>query len=89
MIAITHGHGDHVGDAVELSQRFPDAEIVCQVELKKWLRGKGANVGDDPRAQQGRLASCIDGITLHAHRRQALLAPTTRRASTSARRAGS
>ena len=37
VIAITHGHGDHVGDAVELSKRFPDAEIVCQVELKKFL----------------------------------------------------
>jgi L-ascorbate metabolism protein UlaG (beta-lactamase superfamily) len=32
-IAITHGHGDHVGDTVELSKRFPEADIVCQVEL--------------------------------------------------------
>ena len=25
VIAITHGHGDHVGDTVALSQAFPDA----------------------------------------------------------------
>ena len=62
VIAITHGHGDHVGDAVELSQRFPDAEIVCQVELKKWLRGKGANVGDIPGLNKGG-SQVIDGIT--------------------------
>ena len=56
MIAITHGHSDHVGDAVELSQAFPDAQIVAQVELKGWLGGKGANIGADARDQQGRLA---------------------------------
>ena len=88
MIAITHGHGDHVGDTVELSQRFPDAEIVCQVELKKWLRGKGANVGDVPGLNKGgSLDDRRDHV--HAHRRQPLVAPTTRRASTSARRAAS
>jgi len=53
VIAITHGHGDHVGDAVELSKRFPDAEIVCQVELKGWLGRKGANVGEVPGLNKG------------------------------------
>ena len=57
VIAVTHGHGDHVGDTVALSQRFPDAEIVCQVELKSWLGRQGANVGDDPRPEQGRHAA--------------------------------
>ena len=61
VIAITHGHGDHVGDTVALSQRFPDAEIVCQVELKKWLRSKGANVGDIPGINKGG-TQMIDGI---------------------------
>ena len=56
VIAVTHGHGDHVGDTVALSQRFPDAEIVCQVELKSWLGRQGANVGDDPGPEQGRHA---------------------------------
>ena len=53
VIAITHGHSDHVGDAVELSRRFPAAEIICQVELKKWLGRKGANVGDTPGLNKG------------------------------------
>jgi L-ascorbate metabolism protein UlaG (beta-lactamase superfamily) len=53
VIAITHGHGDHVGDAIELSNSFPDAEIVCQVELKRWLGGKGANVGETPGLNKG------------------------------------
>ena len=57
VIAITHGHGDHVGDTVELSQRFPDAEIVCQVELKKWLRQQGRERRRRPRPQQGRHAA--------------------------------
>src|SRR5580765_7142655 len=63
VIAITHGHGDHVGDAVELSQRFPEAEIVCQVELKKWLRQKGANVGDVPGLNKGG-TQVVDGIAV-------------------------
>jgi len=29
-ICVTHGHDDHVGDAVELSQRFPEAAVVAQ-----------------------------------------------------------
>jgi len=43
-IGLTHGHGDHVGDTVELSKRFPDAEIVAIVELKAWLAKQGAKV---------------------------------------------
>ena len=46
VIAVTHGHSDHVGDTVALSKAFPDAQIVCQVELKGWLGAQGANVGD-------------------------------------------
>jgi len=48
IIAVTHGHSDHVGDTVALSKAFPDAQIVCQVELKGWLGAQGANVGDQP-----------------------------------------
>ena len=48
VIALTHGHGDHVGDTVQLSQRFPEAEIVAMIELKNWLRKQGANVGQLP-----------------------------------------
>jgi|SRR5581483_4010477 len=36
LIAITHGHGDHVGDTVELVKRF-DCPVVALVELRDWL----------------------------------------------------
>ncbi len=52
VIAITHGHSDHVGDTVELSKSF-EPEIVAQVELKGWLGGKGAKVGDMPGPNKG------------------------------------
>jgi len=61
VIAITHGHGDHVGDSVELSKRFPDAETVALVELKTWLGAQGANVGSLPGPNKGGSQE-IDGI---------------------------
>jgi L-ascorbate metabolism protein UlaG (beta-lactamase superfamily) len=52
VIAITHGHSDHVGETVELSKQF-DPEIVALVELKGWLGSKGAKVGDLPGPNKG------------------------------------
>jgi L-ascorbate metabolism protein UlaG (beta-lactamase superfamily) len=52
VIALTHGHGDHVGETVELSQQF-SPEIVALVELKGWLGGQGAKVGDMPGPNKG------------------------------------
>jgi L-ascorbate metabolism protein UlaG (beta-lactamase superfamily) len=64
IIAVTHGHGDHVGDTVELSKRFPNAQIVAQVELKSWLGKQGANVGEQlPGLNKGG-SQTIDGIRL-------------------------
>jgi L-ascorbate metabolism protein UlaG (beta-lactamase superfamily) len=61
IIAITHGHGDHVADAVDISQRFPDAKIVAMIEVKDWLGAQGANVGDMPGINKGGTQE-IDGI---------------------------
>ncbi|HEX3807515.1 MAG TPA: metal-dependent hydrolase [Gaiellaceae bacterium] len=61
IIALTHGHGDHVGDTVALSKKFPDAQIVALVELKGWLGKQGANVGDMPGPNKGGTQE-IDGI---------------------------
>jgi len=61
IIALTHGHGDHVGDTVALSQKFPDAQIVALVELKGWLGAQGANVGELPGINKGGTQE-IDGI---------------------------
>jgi L-ascorbate metabolism protein UlaG (beta-lactamase superfamily) len=62
VIAITHGHGDHVGDAVALSKQFPEAQIVAMIELKGWLGSQGANVeGQLPGLNKGGTQE-IDGI---------------------------
>jgi L-ascorbate metabolism protein UlaG (beta-lactamase superfamily) len=40
IIAITHGHDDHVGDAVALGRRFA-CPVIAPVEVRGWLSGKG------------------------------------------------
>ena len=40
LIALTHGHGDHVGDTVELWKRF-EPPVVALIELRGWLAGQG------------------------------------------------
>jgi len=52
VIAITHGHSDHVGDTVALSKKF-QPEIVAMVELKGWLGKQGAEVGQMPGPNKG------------------------------------
>jgi len=37
---ITHGHFDHMGDALELSRQFSPT-IVCNFEIGQWLQSKG------------------------------------------------
>jgi L-ascorbate metabolism protein UlaG (beta-lactamase superfamily) len=51
-IALTHGHGDHVGETVELSKKF-EPEVVAMVELKGWLGNQGAVVGETPGPNKG------------------------------------
>jgi L-ascorbate metabolism protein UlaG (beta-lactamase superfamily) len=40
LLVVTHGHDDHVGDAVAIAERF-SCPLVAQVELRGWLAGKG------------------------------------------------
>jgi L-ascorbate metabolism protein UlaG (beta-lactamase superfamily) len=40
LIALTHGHDDHVGETVELSKRF-DCPVIAIVELRAWLSAQG------------------------------------------------
>jgi L-ascorbate metabolism protein UlaG (beta-lactamase superfamily) len=40
LVLVTHGHGDHVGDAVAIRERF-GCPIVAQVELRGWLARQG------------------------------------------------
>lgn len=46
-IALTHGHADHVADAVEVAQRT-GAEVVAMVELANWLQEQGVENVSDP-----------------------------------------
>ena len=46
-IAITHGHADHIADAVPIATRT-GAHCVAIVELANWLDSKGADAISDP-----------------------------------------
>ncbi|HUK94412.1 MAG TPA: metal-dependent hydrolase [Gaiellaceae bacterium] len=52
VIALTHGHTDHVGETVELSKKFKP-EIVAQLELKGWLGAQGAEIDEVPGPNKG------------------------------------
>jgi L-ascorbate metabolism protein UlaG (beta-lactamase superfamily) len=53
VIAVTHGHSDHVGSVVELSKKFGPLPIVAMVELKGWLQGQGAQTDETPGPNKG------------------------------------
>jgi L-ascorbate metabolism protein UlaG (beta-lactamase superfamily) len=40
LILITHGHGDHMPEAVNLANRF-NPWVACNFEISQWLAGKG------------------------------------------------
>lgn len=46
-IAITHGHADHMADAVPVAKRT-GAHCVSIVELAEWLKGQGIEEVSDP-----------------------------------------
>jgi L-ascorbate metabolism protein UlaG (beta-lactamase superfamily) len=59
VIGVTHGHGDHVGDTVELAQKH-SCPVVGQVELVGWLSSQGVADARDPN--KGGTVD-VDGIT--------------------------
>jgi L-ascorbate metabolism protein UlaG (beta-lactamase superfamily) len=44
VIAVTHGHGDHVGDTVDLARKH-GAQVVALVELAGWFGKQGVEDG--------------------------------------------
>ena len=62
LIALTHGHGDHVGDTVALWEKFKPP-VVALVELRGWLASQGveANMAHSPN--KGGTVD-VDGIKL-------------------------
>src|SRR5512143_4044053 len=39
-ILISHGHGDHVGDTIDIAKRT-GATVICNYEISEWLKAKG------------------------------------------------
>lgn len=39
-ILVTHGHGDHIGDSVEIAKRC-DVTVITNAEISTWLNKKG------------------------------------------------
>src|SRR4051812_19946687 len=40
LVCVSHGHGDHVGDTVDIAKRT-GAAAVSNYEIGQWLQGKG------------------------------------------------
>jgi L-ascorbate metabolism protein UlaG (beta-lactamase superfamily) len=62
LIALTHGHSDHVGDTVELWKQFRPP-VVALVELRHWLDGQGVT-GDITQAPNKGGTAHVDGIRI-------------------------
>ncbi len=60
IIALTHGHSDHVGSVADIGKKF-SPEIVAMVELKEWVGNQGVEVGEVPGSNKGGTVE-IDGI---------------------------
>jgi L-ascorbate metabolism protein UlaG (beta-lactamase superfamily) len=61
MIAITHGHSDHVGSAVDLLKKFGPIPVISMIEIKDWLAGQGAQMDELPGSNKGGTVE-YDGI---------------------------
>jgi L-ascorbate metabolism protein UlaG (beta-lactamase superfamily) len=60
IIAVTHGHGDHVGDTVDLAQKH-GASVVALVELAGWLGKQGVDEGKLHAPNKGGTVD-VDGV---------------------------
>ncbi len=68
LIALTHGHGDHLGDTVALWERFKPP-VVALVELRGWLASQGLEANMTEAPNKGGTVR-IDDVELtftHAH----------------------
>lgn len=63
LIALTHGHSDHVGETVELVKRF-GCPVVALVELRRWLDEQGATAQDMSHAPNKGGTVTIDGVKI-------------------------
>jgi L-ascorbate metabolism protein UlaG (beta-lactamase superfamily) len=62
LIAVTHGHDDHVGQTVELAKKF-GCPVVALVELRKWIEDQGVE-GETPHAPNKGGTTEVEGIKI-------------------------
>jgi L-ascorbate metabolism protein UlaG (beta-lactamase superfamily) len=61
VIALTHGHGDHVGDTVSLAKEH-GCTVVALVELSGWLGKQGVDATKLPAPNKGGTVD-VDGVS--------------------------
>jgi len=62
LIALTHGHGDHLGDTIRLWNEFKPP-VIALVELRGWLEGQGVESSFPQNPNKGGTVD-IDGVKL-------------------------
>ena len=60
IVAITHGHDDHIGSSVDMIGKFKPT-VVGMIELVRWLGAQGADVGELPGTNKGGTRD-VDGV---------------------------
>ena len=60
VIALTHAHGDHVGDTVDIAKQHSPT-VVATVELSMWLNGQGIDESKLPGPNKGGTVD-VDGV---------------------------
>ena len=63
LIALTHGHGDHVGDTVELWKQFKPP-VIALVELRGWLDAQGVEPATGPQGPNKGGTVDVDGVKI-------------------------
>jgi L-ascorbate metabolism protein UlaG (beta-lactamase superfamily) len=62
LIAITHGHGDHLGDTIRLWNEFKPP-VIALVELRGWLESQGVESSFPQNPNKGGTVD-VDGVKL-------------------------
>jgi L-ascorbate metabolism protein UlaG (beta-lactamase superfamily) len=60
IVAVTHGHGDHVGDAVDIAKKH-GSTVVAIVELSGWIGKQGVDDDKLPGPNKGGTVD-VDGV---------------------------
>ncbi|MEB2836469.1 MAG: metal-dependent hydrolase [Desulfurococcales archaeon] len=63
LVVLTHGHGDHLGDAITILKQNPKAKVVAIFELANYV---ASQLGDSERAIGGNMGGpmLVDGLKI-------------------------